>query len=154
MALTWIVAALHLLALGIGLGAVWTRYRAFLGTLDAVGVRRVLAADTWWAVAAALWLLTGLTRLFAGTDKVTAYYTSNWLFWTKMTLFVVIVLHEIRPMLALMRWRKAIAAGRAPDISQAARFARISKTQAFLVVAMVIAATGMARGFGMLPGGT
>jgi len=150
MVLTWTIAALHLLALGIGLGSVWARARAFKGALDDQGIRRVLNADTWWGVAAALWVVTGLTRVFAGTDKVTAYYMGNWLFWVKMTLFLAILGHEIRPMLALMQWRKALAAGRAPDTSQAARFARISTVEAWLVVAMVVVASGMARGFGMI----
>lgn len=152
MTLSWIFAALHLLGLGIGLGAVFARARAFLGPLDANGVRRVIAADNWWTVAAVVWLATGLTRLFAGTDKVTDYYLANWLFWTKMALFVIIVLHEIRPMLTLIRWRRDLRAGRAPDTANAARLARISYIQAAMVVIMVALATGMARGHGMLVG--
>jgi hypothetical protein len=42
------LAIAHLLALGIGLGAVWTRGRAFAGPLDAAGVKRTIEADTWW----------------------------------------------------------------------------------------------------------
>jgi hypothetical protein len=48
MTIRWLLAAAHLLALGIGLGAVWARGRALRGLLDASGVRRVLSADTWW----------------------------------------------------------------------------------------------------------
>lgn len=152
MTLSWIIAALHLLGLGVGLGSVFARGRALRGPLDAAGIRRVLAADTWWAVAALLWLTTGLTRLYAGTDKVTDYYLDNWLFWSKMALFVVIVLHEIRPMLTLIRWRRELGAGRTPDTSSAARLARISFIQAAMVVVMVALATGMARGHGMMVG--
>ena len=43
----WLFAALHLLALGIGLGAVWARGRALRGTLDPAGRRRAFAADSW-----------------------------------------------------------------------------------------------------------
>lgn len=153
MTLSWIIAALHLLALGIGLGAAFARGRALLGQLDTAGIRRVLAADNWWALAAALWVATGLVRLFAGTDKVTDYYYDNWLFWTKMAFFVAIVLHEIRPIITLMRWRRALRAGNDPDTSGARRLARISFIQAAMVVAMVALATGMARGHGMMISG-
>ena len=75
MTTRWIVAALHLLALGIGLGAVWARARAFQGSLDTAGLRRSFAADTWWGIAAAIWIATGLARAFGGLEKgaVSAY---------------------------------------------------------------------------------
>lgn len=49
------LAALHLIALGTGLGAVWARARALAErplTLDVV--RRAFVADTWWGFAAVL----------------------------------------------------------------------------------------------------
>jgi putative membrane protein len=150
MTLSWIIAALHLMGLGVGLGSVFARGMSLRGQLDAAGIRRVLAADTWWAVAAVIWVSTGLTRLFAETDKVTDYYLDNWLFWTKMALFVAIVLHEIRPIITLTRWRGELRAGRTPDTSSAARLARISFIQAAMVVVIVALATGMARGHGMM----
>ncbi len=153
MSLQWFVAFVHLLALGIGLGAVWFRGRALLGELDERGIRRVLHADTLWGVAALLWVASGLVRVFAGTDKVSAYYFDNWLFWTKMALFFVILLHEIRPMLVLIRWRRALGAGRMRDTTLARRMARISFIETGIVVVMVALATGMARGYGMLGGG-
>jgi hypothetical protein len=45
MLIRWVVAALHLLALGVGLGTVWARRRALRGVLDAPGLQRVLYAD-------------------------------------------------------------------------------------------------------------
>ena len=45
MLIRWIVAALHLLALGVGLGAVWARGRALHGVLDAQGLQRVFYAE-------------------------------------------------------------------------------------------------------------
>lgn len=144
----WFFAALHLLALGIGLGAVWARGRALRGPLDRDGIRRVLAADTWWGVAAALWISTGLIRAFSSLEKGSAYYLHNYLFWIKMALLVAILAHEIRPMKTLAGWRAGLAQGGEPDTRNAARLARVSRVQAVLLVLMVIAATGMARGFG------
>jgi hypothetical protein len=49
MMVRWLFAALHLLALGIGLGAVWARGRGLQGELDETGLQRVFYTDTWWA---------------------------------------------------------------------------------------------------------
>jgi putative membrane protein len=144
----WTFAFLHLVALGIGLGAVWARARALRSPLDAAGVRRVLAADTWWGLAALLWISTGLVRLLAGLEKTTAYYLSNHLFWTKMALLVLVLLLELAPMTAFIRWRMALSKGIQPDTSRADRYATISYIEAVLVVLMIVAATGMARGYG------
>lgn len=143
-----LLAALHLIALGIGLGAVWARSRALRGEVDTAGVRRALAADAWWGVAAALWLATGLWRLLAETEKATEYYFSNHVFLLKMGLFLVILLLEAGPMITLMRWRRALAEGGMPSLERARRISTISAVEAALVVAMVGAAVTMARGHG------
>jgi putative membrane protein len=69
----WRFATVHLLALGIGLGAVWARERALRGPLDAAGLRQAFYADSWWGIAALLWIGTGLVRAFAGLEKGSAY---------------------------------------------------------------------------------
>src|SRR3989442_3600632 len=66
-----------------------------------------------------------------------------------MGLLATILVLELGPMLALIRWRVAVARGGAPDTGAASRFARISVVQAILVVLMVLAATAMARGYGV-----
>jgi putative membrane protein len=139
-----ILAAIHLLALGIGLGAVWSRARRLGGRFDSGAVLRALTADSWWGVAAGLWLATGLWRLFASTEKATAYYMTNHVFLAKMGLFVLILVLEVGPMITLMRWRR----GRQPDAATARRISRISYIECALVIAMVFAAVAMARGYG------
>lgn len=148
MTIRWFFAALHLLALGIGLGSIWARARAFRSPLDAPGLRRVFYADAWWGIAAIVWIATGLTRAFGGLEKGSAYYLHNHVFWTKMLLLGVILVLEVRPMLTLIRWRRVAGRGGQPDTSVAPRLANISYLQAVLVVLIVLAATAMARGFG------
>lgn len=143
-----ILAAVHLLGLGIGLGAVWARAAALAGPLDGPGVRRALTADAWWGVAALAWLATGLWRLLAGLEKETGYYLGNHLFWAKMGLFLLIFVLELRPIAVLTRWRRAAAAGREPDTGGAARMAATSRLQAALVAVTVLVAVAMARGYG------
>ncbi len=146
--LSAIVSALHLLALAIGLPAVYLRGRALKGPLDAVGFRRLFGADTLWGIAALLWLATGLLRAFGGLEKGTAYYLFSQLFWAKMALFGLIVLLEIAPMLAFIRWRLQLKRGQAPDTSRAPTFYLLSHVEMALVIVMVFVAAFMARGFG------
>src|SRR5437867_611587 len=144
----WVFASFHLLALGIGLGALWARGRALGGTLDRAGLARAFVADTWWGVAALLWIGTGLVRLFGGLEKGMPYYMQNHLFMTKMAVLGLVLVLEFVPMLTLIRWRIQLARGEEPDTRAAGRLAKISVLQAALVVAMVFAAAGMARGLG------
>jgi putative membrane protein len=145
----WILAALHLLALGIGLGAVWARGRALRGPLDTAGLRRVLYADSWWGIAAILWIGTGVARAFGGFEKGSPYYLHNHLFWAKMGLLAAILFLELSPMITLIRWRAQLGRGQQPDTTAAPRLARVSFLQAVIVILMVLAATGMARGYGV-----
>jgi putative membrane protein len=148
MVIRWLVAAVHLLALGIGLGAVWARSRALRQAPEERAVRRALAADAAWGIAALLWVSTGLWRAFGGLEKGTAYYMGNHVFWLKMALFVVITAIEIPMAVTLGRWRTRLRRREAIDTSRAGTFATLGTVQAALVVAMVFAATAMARGFG------
>lgn len=145
----WLAASFHLLALGIGLGAVWCRGRALRGPLDQPGLRRVFLADGAWGIAALLWLGTGLWRLLAGMEKSTGYYLQNHIFLGKMALFLLVVALEIWPMITLIRWRRRVARGEQPDTHTAPALAGISFLQAAIIVLMVFAATAMARGYGM-----
>lgn len=148
MLLRWFLATLHLLALGIGLGAVWVRAGALRGPLDRAGLQRVFLADTFWGVAAALWIVTGLWRAFGGLEKGTAYYLQNSAFLLKMGLLVLILALEVWPMITLIRWRIRLGRNDMPDTTPASAMARISWIQVGLVILMVFAATAMARGYG------
>ena len=143
-----LLAGFHLLALGIGLGAVWARGRALGSRLDLPGLRAAFTADAWWGMAFLLWISTGTWRFLAGVEKDTAYYLQNHLFLGKMGLLAVVLLLELRPMITLIRWRKRVAAGELPDVAAAPALARVSLAQAGLIVLMVFLAAGMARGWG------
>ena len=147
MALRWLLASLHLLTLPLGLGAVWARGRALTSARSNQDLQRVFIADNLWALAAALWIGTGLWRVFSGLEKGSSYYLHNRVFYTKMGLLLLIFLLEIWPLVTLMRWRNTVRRGATVDTAPAATLARISRIQAALVVLMVFAATAMARGF-------
>jgi len=146
MFVPWLLATLHLIALGVGLGAAYARARALRGALDDAGLSRVFFTDALWGLAGLLWLVTGVLRAFAGFEKGTAYYLSTGLFHAKIGLFVVILVLETWPMAALMRWRSQRRRGDAVETSGARALARISHAQAGLVLIIVFLATAIARG--------
>jgi putative membrane protein len=144
-----VVSSLHVLALAIGLPAVFLRGRALKGRLDDDGLRRVLAADNAWGLAAGLWIVTGLLRAFGGLEKGTEFYLRSPLFWVKMALFAVILLLEIRPMVTLIRWRFRLGRGETVDSSAALALYTLNHIELALVVVMVFVASLMARGIGL-----
>jgi len=124
------------------------RGRALRGQLDADGIRRVLAADSVWGIAALLWVVTGLLRAFGGLEKGSAFYLHSALFWVKMGLFLAVLALEMRPMITFIVWRRVLARGQTPDTSSARALYAITHAEMAIVVAMVFVAAFMARGFG------
>jgi putative membrane protein len=143
-----LISSLHLLALAMGLPAVFLRGRALKGPLDAPGLRRLLAADSVWGLAAVLWIITGLLRAFGGLEKGTEFYLRSPLFWTKMALFLVVLLLEIGPMVTFIRWRSLLGRGQTVDTSPARTLYTLNHIELALVVVMVFVASLMARGVG------
>jgi putative membrane protein len=146
--LRWLLASLHLLALGIGLGAVVVRGFALRSRLDGPALRWVFVADGAWGLAALVWIGTGIWRLLGGVEKGAAYYLQNHAFLTKMALLAIILVLELKPMVTLTGWRRRMARSQVADTSVAPLLARISFTQAGLIILMVFLAAAMARGYG------
>ncbi|MNR35521.1 hypothetical protein D3C85_1533720 [compost metagenome] len=131
----------------LGFWAVLVRGTNFRRLATGVGeVRSVLIADNIWGISALVLLVTGGMRAFGGFEKGADYYLHQPLFHLKMTLFVLILLLEVAPMVTLIKWRIALARGAAIEAGRAKLFARISHVEALMLLLMVIAATGMARG--------
>jgi uncharacterized membrane protein len=145
------LASLHLLALALGLMATVLRGSALRETFTPSSLRRALRLDVIWGIAAVLWIITGLWRLFGATEKPTTYYMANHWFMAKMGCFLLIFLLEIWPMLTMMRARAALRQGldaAAIVVPAAKRIALIGHVQATIALAMIFMAVAMARGFG------
>ena len=72
-------------------------------------VTQLQVVDRWYGIAAGLVIVTGLLLVFFG-EKGATYYAHNAIFWTKMTLFVMIALISILPTVAFLRWNKRLGA--------------------------------------------
>ncbi|WKV85566.1 DUF2214 family protein [Pseudomonas sp. B24_DOA] len=143
----WILAAVHLFAFALAFWAVLTRGTALSQLSAGTGeVKRVLLADNLWGLSALTLLITGAMRAFGGYEKGSDYYLHQPLFHLKMTLFVLILLIELAPMITLIKWRIASSRGVALDSGRAKLYARISHVEALLLIMIMVAATGMARG--------
>ena len=146
------LAALHLIALGLGLGAVIARGTALRESPSNAALRRAFRSDSTWGFAALLWIVTGLWRLLAGIEKPTGYYLVNPTFHAKVGLFLLVLVLELWPMITLIRWRRAFSAGESAErlMTRGAgrRIATISHVEALIVVVMVFVAVALARGFG------
>jgi putative membrane protein len=146
MTLRWLVATIHLLALVIGAGAICVRAWSLRTAADPGRLPTVFLADTFWGIAAMLWIGTGVWRAFGGLEKGSEYYLGSTAFWIKMTLLLAILALEVRPMVTLIRWRRAAAHSAVIDLAPSAALARTSMLQLALVCGMVAAAAAMARG--------
>ncbi len=146
MTLRILIAFLHLLTLGIGFYAIWTRANALKKLKDVSGLGDVFRADNIWGLASMLWIGTGLWRAFGGLEKGTQYYIHSSAFILKMTLFLAVFIMELAIMMTLIKWRGKLKRGETIDLSPARGFAFISHLQLGLISIIVFIAIVMARG--------
>ena len=64
----------------------------------------------------------------------------------KITLFVMVFLLELFPMVTLIRWRMALKKNGAPDLGKAPMLARYTFAELPLLILIVFMAAAMARG--------
>lgn len=140
-----IFSALHVLGLGVGLGAIFARGRA----LRARDLEATFYADNWWGLASILWISSGLMRAFGGLEKGSQWYLHNHMFHVKMGIFLTLSLLELWPMVTLIRLRIAKAKGQAIDPAILGRFVWINNLEVVGVALIPFVAAMMARGVGM-----
>ncbi len=153
-----LIASIHYLALGLGLGSVFMRGRYIRALQGAAAVERagtlksLFAADNVWGLAAFLWLASGVARAFGGLEKGTAYYLGNPLFAVKMGLFLLVLALEIPPMITFIKWRLSLAKGQAPARIDEHVFLRrlyqLNSAEVLLICLIPVVASMMARGIG------
>lgn len=146
---SWLLASVHLLAFGFALASILRRSRGLRRCTSTEDLTGIFSADNGWGASALVLVVTGAMRAFGGFEKGASYYFHEPLFHMKMAALVLILVLEIAPMMALLRWRLAVRRGDVPDLTGASKYARIGAWQTVLLVVMVFAASGMARGIGL-----
>jgi putative membrane protein len=111
--------------------------------------RRLQVCDRWYGLFATTILVVGFLRVYY-FEKGSAYYFANAFFHAKIGLFIVIGLLSIYPTIRFIRWRRQMAGGQAPTVTQAEyrTLRAVLSLELLLVTGMVLCAALMARGFG------
>ena len=150
MALDWMLASLHHLAVFSLAGILAFELALTSGELDHHVILRLARVDAWYGALAALVLAAGVARVFLGA-KGAEYYASNLLFWTKMALFASVATLSVWPTLRYLVWRRGARRHSAfrPSHAEIVGVRRVLWAEAALFALILIAAAGMARGYGL-----
>ncbi|HYP71420.1 MAG TPA: DUF2214 family protein, partial [Variovorax sp.] len=111
-------------------------------------VERLARVDMIYGMAAILVLATGIARTVWGV-KGSAWYWTNPLLHTKLTLFIIVGLISIIPTKTYLRWRKELrASGALPAEAEVRKTRKLVMIQAHILVLIPLFAVFLARGFG------
>lgn len=140
-------AFLHHLAAFALVAALAVEFMLIRQTLTPENARRLIAVDGVFGAAAGLLLVVGLLRVFY-FEKGAAYYFSSHAFLSKLGLFVVLGIASAVPTVEFLRWRKAVKAGRAPEVeaTKLRTIRRIIHAELAGVVLILLFAAMMAKG--------
>lgn len=144
-----IAASLHYLSIFVLFALLTCEHILFRADLDHSTARRLLRIDIAYGISAGLVLVTGAVRV-VWYGKGLDYYLHNWLFHTKISLFILLGLLSILPTLTFFNWRNDLLAGKAPSVSpaQARRTIWVIRLELLILVCLPVLASLMARGVG------
>lgn len=143
-----ILAYLHYLALGLGFIGVFSRGRAIKSIVTGTtkDTKELFLADNIWGIAALLWIVTGLMRVFGPYEKGPSFYMHSHWFYLKMALFLAVFLLEVYPMLTFIKWRRIKKQISAEDFFVLRKIRTTNHIQALIIFLIPLIATIMARG--------
>ena len=107
---------------------------------------RMARVDAVYGIAALTLLAAGFTLWFGGVGKPTAFYSGNWIFHTKITLFLVVGLLSIYPTVFFLKNRKGN-----PDevVAVPSRVFLMLRLELILLFIIPLLAGLMAKGIGL-----
>ena len=113
-------------------------------------VLRVGRLDIAYGAIATLIIVVGFGRVFLGA-KPADFYLANWVFWAKVSAFVIVGLLSAPPTLRIIRWRNAARAdpNYRPPAGEVTAVRRLMHTEAMVFILIPIFAAMMARGYGL-----
>ena len=107
---------------------------------------RIARVDAVYGIAALTLLAAGFTLWFGAVGKPTAFYSGNWIFHTKITLFLVVGLLSIYPTVFFLKNRKGN-----PDevVAVPSRVFLMLRLELILLFIIPLLAGLMAKGIGL-----
>ncbi|MDX8436994.1 DUF2214 family protein [Mesorhizobium abyssinicae] len=137
----------HLLVFSLA-GIIGAEFVLIRGDLPAATLKRLVGIDRHYGIIAALIVIVGAGRVFYGL-KGSEFYIYNWMFWAKMTAFVIVGLLSIIPTMRFISWNRQ--AGATPGFQvPAAELASVKtyvRAEAFVFLLIPVFAAAMARGY-------
>ncbi len=144
MTLEVIIKYVHFLCIFGIVGTLTGEHLLLKAKMTRQEIKRIATLDGIYGVCAVLLLAAGFTLWFA-VGKPAEFYTSNWIFHTKIGLFVIVGLLSIVPTLFFNKNRKGSPEETVEVPKKIIMFIRM---QLLLIFIMPLLATLMARGIG------
>ena len=118
--------------------------------LDGAAVKRLGRVNVAFGIAAVCVLAAGSARVVYGI-KGPAYYLGNWVFWTKMATFALIIFLSLWTTLRILAWKRLLRRDpeALPPKEEILQIRRVIHVEATLALLMPILGAAMARGYGL-----
>ena len=100
---------LHFVSIFAIVGTLVSEHLLLKPKLTRAEIGRISRIDAVYGIAALTLLTVGFTLWLGGVGKPTAFYSNNWIFHTKITLFALIGILSIYPTVFFLRNRKGNA---------------------------------------------
>lgn len=134
---------IHFVSIFVIAGTLTAEYFFLRSEMTRAEIRRLVGIDAVYGVAALSLLAAGLTLWLSDIGKPAAFYSGNWIFHTKISLFLVIGICSIYPTVFFIRNRK----GKADDIVTVPKsIFWLLRCELLLLVVIPFLASLMARG--------
>ena len=140
-----LVRYFHFISIFVMVSAVVVEHALIKDRMSGKELRRFMNFDAVYGIAALLTVGMGLWLWF-GVGKPADWYTKNWIFHMKVTLFVVAGLLSIIPTVRMNRLRKKTASSELVDIPKAV--VMVIRVELLLFFLIPLLATLMAKGIG------
>ena len=112
-------------------------------------ISRLAKIDAIYGIASLVLLTAGLTLWFSGIGKPTVYYSKNWIFHTKILLFLVVGILSIKPTIYFLKQRKGT---QDETITLPSSIPLLIKLELILLAIIPLLAGLMSRGLGYFGG--
>src|SRR3970040_1433542 len=100
---------LHFVSIFAIVGTLTSEHLLLRKSLTRAEIGRIARIDAVYGIAALTLLTVGLTLWFGNMGKPSVFYSKNWIFHTKITLFALIGILSIHPTVFFIRKRKGSA---------------------------------------------
>jgi len=138
-----IVRYFHFLSIFVMFSLLNMEHVLLKGRVDLAAIRRLSIIDAAYGISAITALGCGL-GLWLWVGKPAGFYTNNWVFHTKLTLFVVTALLSIPPTLFLLKARRS----ESPTVEVPKAITILVRVELLMLCAIPLLAVLMANGVG------